>query len=60
MQFSHKLNKYKKKYLNTVYGASHVKPKKKSYKYFIIIPAYNENNYIHFTLNSISKQKKNL
>ena len=60
MEFSHKLNKYKKKYLNKVYGASHVKPKKKSYKYFIIIPAYNENNYIHFTLKSIAKQKKEL
>ena len=58
MQFSHKLNKYKKKYLNKEYGVSQANPMKESYKYFIIIPAYNENNYIHFTLSSIAKQKK--
>ena len=48
-------NKYIKNKVSTL-GFPISKPLKASYKYFIIIPAYNENEYIHETLKCISAQ----
>jgi len=60
MNFINTLNKYKKKQLQSIVGFSHKSPLQRGYKYFIIIPSYNEYNYIHNTLNSIKNQNQEL
>ena len=52
-------NKTLKKYIskkNNNFGKAHAQPSQSSYKYFIIIPAYSEYEYIFKTLESINNQ----
>ena len=58
MEFINTLNKYKEKKILTIEGTAHRNPSKKKYKYFFIIPSYNEQHYIHATLDSIKYQNK--
>ena len=60
MQFINTLNKYNKKQLLSTSSLSHANPQKRKYKYFFIIPSYNEYNYIHNTLDSIKSQNQKL
>ena len=56
--YSHKLLKYiNKKQIVSKNNISNI-PQKKQYDFFIIIPAYYENEYIHDTLASIANQNK--
>jgi len=58
--YSHKLLKYlNKKQIASKQNISIV-PQKKQYDFFIVIPAYSENQYIHDTLDSIANQNKTL
>ena len=56
MNFNNTFNKYKKK---SIYPGldRHYTPKKRYYNYFIIIPVFNEHNYLLSTLKSIIQQK---
>jgi len=60
MNFQHTLEKYKNKKINIGLGNPHTYPKENFYKYFIIIPSYSENLYIHDTLATIAIQNKEL
>ena len=60
MNFSKTLNKYLKKLSKQYHSHSHQNPLQSKYEYFIIIPSYNENKYIHQTLKSIQNQNKKL
>jgi len=60
MNFTHTLQKYKNKKIHSNLGAPHKSPTKSFYKYFIIIPSYVENLYIHDTLDTIIAQNKKL
>ena len=54
MIYNEKLNKYYKKHLNPPFDYSRYKPSNQEYKYFMIIPVYNEYDYILDTLKSIN------
>ena len=54
MIYNEKLNKYYKKHLNPPFDYSRYKPFNQKYKYFMIIPVYNEYDYILDTLKSIN------
>ena len=58
MSYQTSYNKYIKNFIykDLPYNQYHLK--KITYEYFIIIPIYNELNYICKTLNSINFQKK--
>jgi len=60
MNFQHKLQKYQNTKINRSLGAPHTCPKNSFYKYFIIIPSYSENLYIHDTLDTVAIQNKEL
>ena len=60
MSFSNTLNKYYNKTIFDGLKKPHSVPVQLKYDYFFIIPAYNEKLYIEETLQSISKQNKNL
>ena len=60
MNFTHTLQKYKNNKINFALGSPHSFPNSDFYKYFIIIPSYSENLYIHDTLYSITIQDKQL
>ena len=60
MNFQHTLQKYKNNKINIDLGSPHICPKDSFYKYFIIIPSYSENLYIHDTLDTIAMQNKEL
>ena len=60
MNFQYKLQKYKNNKINHSLGTSHTCPKNSFYKYFIIIPSYSENLYIHDTLDTFAIQNKEL
>ena len=54
MIYAEKLDKYYKKHLNPRFDYSRYKPSNQEYKYFMIIPVYNEYDYILDTLKSIN------
>ena len=56
--YSHKLSKYIKSKQIVSKNNISVNPRKKQYDFFIVIPAYAENNYIDDTLTSITSQNK--
>ena len=60
MSFSNTLNKYYHKTIFDGLKKPHSVPVQLKYDYFFIIPAYNEKLYIEETLQSLSKQNKNL
>ena len=60
MRFNQNFNKYCKQKVLTEYFNPYILPIKKKYDFFIIIPAYNEELYIHHTLDSINCQNSNL
>ena len=53
MSYKKKISKYKSKNVN--FSLDPI-PKKNSYKYFIVIPVYNEYDYLLETLYSINQQ----
>ena len=53
------LNKYYKKHLTPTFNYSRYKTLKQEYKYFMIIPVYNEYDYILNTLDSINNNAHN-
>jgi hypothetical protein len=57
MNYKKTLLKYKNQKFISL-GKAHKSPDKILYKYFIIIPAFSENEYLWETLNSIEKQNK--
>jgi len=57
MSYSENLNKYYKKHLNPPFDYSRYKPFNQKYKYFMIIPVYNEYDYILNTLESINNNE---
>ena len=57
MDYKKTLFKYKNQKFISL-GKPHKYPDKILYKYFIIIPAFSENEYLWKTLNSIEKQNK--
>ena len=60
MNFQHTLQKYKNNRIISNLGQPHTSANHHFYKYFIIIPSYCENLYIHNTLESITRQNKEL
>ena len=60
MQPDKTFNKYLKQKVSQEYFNPHASPKKEKYNFFIIIPAYNEESYINYTLDSISYQDSKL
>ena len=57
MSYAENLNKYYKKHLIPPFEYCKYKPFKKRYKYFMIIPTYNEYDYILNTLESIDNNE---
>ena len=57
MIYAKNLNKYYKKHLNPPFDYSRYQPFNQEYKYFMIIPVYNEYDYILNTLKSINSNE---
>jgi len=57
MSYVKNLNKYYKKHLIPSFDYSRYKSLKQEYKYFMIIPVYNEYEYILNTLDSINNNQ---